>query len=192
MEVGVGETVVQQFFFCHEWVFLGPLHAFLEVAEDLGHVVCVCEDCLLADFFHHWLSFSGDLGLDLNLRLWLALNLWLWLALSLGFWLALFSPLSPWAAHSASTSLPEHLSQRMSSSFTLIPQESLNKVDAMLDHPIKSRRNIDLLSVDLNRSVVFVIDHSEDLEWGLLQGLDFEEWMLVLDGGLAVRAEVEV
>lgn len=80
----------------------------------------------------------------------------------------------------------------MCSSLILIPQESLNKVDAMFDHPIKSRRNIDLLSVDLNRSVVLVIDHSEDLEWSLFQGLDLEEWMLVLDGGLAVRAEVEV
>lgn len=80
LEVGVGEAVVQQFFFRHEWVFLGPLHAFLEVAEDLSHVVGVCEDRLLADFFHHWLSFSGDLGLDLDLRL----DFRLWLGLSLG------------------------------------------------------------------------------------------------------------
>lgn len=80
----------------------------------------------------------------------------------------------------------------MRTSLILIPQESFNKVDPMLDHPIKSRRNIDLLSVDLNRSIVLVIDHSENLEWGLLQGLDLEEWMLVLDGGLAVRAEIEI
>lgn len=83
MEVGVGEAVVQQFFFGHEGVFLGPLHAFLEVAEDLSHVVGVCEDCLLADFFHHWLSFFGDLGLDLDLRLHFRFHFRLWLGLSL-------------------------------------------------------------------------------------------------------------
>lgn len=80
----------------------------------------------------------------------------------------------------------------MGSSLILIPQESLYKVDPMFDHPIKSRRDIDLLSIDLNRGVVLVVDDSEDLEWGLFEGLDLEERMLVLDGGLAVRTEVEV
>ena len=197
LEVGVGEAVVQQLLLGHEGVFLGPLHALLEVAEDLSDVVGVGEDRLLAHFFHHRLSFSGDLGLDFNLHLNLGLNLGfdlrLRLALSLCFFrLALFSPLVPCAAHGAATSLPEHFPEGMRSSRAIIPQESLNEVDSMLDHPIKSRRNIDLLSVDLNGGVVLVVDHCEDLEWGLLQGLDLEEWMLVLNGSLAARAEVEV
>lgn len=183
LEVGVHEGVIQKLLLAHVGVFLGPFHAFLEVAEELRNVVGVSEDCLLADLFHHWLSLiSGNLNLRLNLGLYLRLRLALSLFLSLG----LFSPLVSWATPALSTSLSEHVSERMISTSSLIPQEPFNKVDSMLYHSIKSRRNIDLLSVDLNRSVILVIDHCENLEWGLPQALDLEERMLVLHGSLAV------
>lgn len=185
LEVGVGEAVVQQLLLAHVRVLLRPFQAFLEVAEDLRNVVGVCEDCLLTDLLHHWLPhFSGNLRLGLNFRLRLALRLC--------FRLGLFSPLVSWAAPAAFASLSEHLSERMRSSRALIPQESFNKVDSVLNHSIKSRRNVDLLSVDLNRSVVLVVDHGEDLQGSLLQGLNLEERVLVLHSSLAVGAEVKV
>ena len=58
----------------------------------------------------------------------------------------------------------------------------------MMEQAFHSVGHWEGVSIHIEDSVVVVIDDGEDLEWGLLEGLDLEEGMGVVGCRLAVGA----
>jgi len=49
-----------------------------------------------------------------------------------------------------------------------------------------------LVAVHFEWLLTFLVDDGEKGKWSLFWGLEFQEWMWMWDGGLTLRAEIEV